>query len=744
MSNRAVRRWSSGRWSVAYLPDPPGEAQKYAYLTPQRRWILVTGFLFTLTALFSQARFSLMGESTIMYLPVVVFVAAVAVVSLYTSTRRRRIDLVGHRATVAGWAQGRPAEQFPSVDVFLPSCGEPLDVLANTYWHVARLQWPGRRSVLVLDDSARPAVAALAAQFGFRYETRPNRGEMKKAGNLKYGYEHSDGDVIAVFDADFVPRPDYLLELVPYLDDASVGIVQSPQFFESTGEMNWLQRGAGITQEFFYRWVQPSRDAAGSPICVGTCALYRRAALHAAGGFAQIGHSEDVHTGVKLQRAGFCTRYVPVNVSKGICPDSLDAFITQQYRWCTGSMSLLIDPAFRRMPLSWRQRLCFFSGFGYYIGTALLVFALPIPSLAMMWVFPEHFHTRNYLLVMPILLWTWVVIPLLLSSRWGPEMLRVQVIYAYAHAVAIWDTLRGRTAAWVPTGSVSRNTPLPARVRRLMRAWITATQVLLWSGLVHASVHNHAILSALPVVMILGLTTLVQVPILMRIPEPREATVAPRRTTRAAATMMAVTAAVGVTTMAAASAESFLPATVLLAARAVTPSTVHTVVQPTPVADQDAGQHQAAAQRPAGDDAREKEHGRTRDRKPPAASCNLVEAHSSRTFVDTTYEQSHYRIGYDEVIRYCVQGHRVKVVSTRTTPDLLGSDHVALVITSVSRTVISCGDKCAVHTTVVRGQARNLDRGSRIMAQATATIRTTLVDGRAVVESSIRYRRGDR
>ncbi len=142
--------------------------------------------------------------------------------------------------------------------------------------------------------------------------------------------------------------------------------------------MHWLQRGAGATQELFYRWVQPSRDRSDAAICVGTCAVYRRRALDAAGGFAQIGHSEDVHTGVKLLRAGFLVRYVPVLVAKGLCPDQLGGFVNQQYRWCTGSMSLLRDETFHaNRTICRRQRLCFWSGFLYYITTAVNVLVTP-------------------------------------------------------------------------------------------------------------------------------------------------------------------------------------------------------------------------------------------------------------------------------------------------------------------------------------------------------------------------------
>ena len=58
----------------------------------------------------------------------------------------------------------------------------------------------------MLDDSARVAVRDLAWEYGFRYLTRPNRGYLKTAGNLRFGYQNSSGDFIAIFDADFVTR----------------------------------------------------------------------------------------------------------------------------------------------------------------------------------------------------------------------------------------------------------------------------------------------------------------------------------------------------------------------------------------------------------------------------------------------------------------------------------------------------------------------------------------------------------
>ena len=251
----------------------------------------------------------------------------------------------------------------------------------------------------VLDDSARESVRDLAWEYGFNYLTRPNRGHLKKAGNLRFGYENSAGDFIAIFDADFVPRPDYLLQLMPYTTEEDVAIVQSPQFFDTHKGMNWVQFAAGATQILFYRWVQPARDRSDAAICVGTCAIYRRSALELSGGFAQIGHSEDVHTGVNLMRVGFRVRYVPIVVSKGLCPDTLDQFANQQYRWCTGSMSLLFSRTFHKSPLTRMQRLCFWSGFLYYIDTAINVFVVSIPPILMAVLAPEAVSVNNYLFV---------------------------------------------------------------------------------------------------------------------------------------------------------------------------------------------------------------------------------------------------------------------------------------------------------------------------------------------------------
>ncbi|WP_165372859.1 SGNH hydrolase domain-containing protein [Pengzhenrongella frigida] len=434
----------------------------------------------------SVLRFSLSDARLLLFLAPFSLFAVALLVSLASSTRGKRVDRLDHERRVLEY---RP-DRYPTIDVFLPTAGEPLDVLANTYTYVRAMQWPAAITVWVLDDSARESVRLLADEHGFTYRSRPDRGRLKKAGNLRYGYEQSAGELIVIFDADFVPRHDFLSELVPYFVAADVGIVQSPQFFDANSSMPWLQRCAGATQELFYRWIQPARDRSKAAICVGTCAIYRRRALEAAGGFAQIGHSEDVHTGVNLLKVGFQLRYVPILVSKGICPDSVLAFLNQQYRWCTGSMSLLADTSFHNAPhITARQRLAFWAGFLYYITTAVNVFTSPLPALAMLWLLPQYVVPSNSLYLLGALALWLFILPVMFRARWRLDVLRVQTLYAVAHAVAIFHILTGRTREWVATGSATTavkrgaTTPTGVTILRVAKVWIGLTQVAIWIGL---------------------------------------------------------------------------------------------------------------------------------------------------------------------------------------------------------------------------------------------------------------------
>jgi cellulose synthase (UDP-forming) len=402
--------------------------------------------------------------------------------SFLSNTSYRRFSLAEHDRLVARYA----GFEQPSVDVFLPNCGEELVVLENTFRHVAALEHAGPLNVYCLDDVGRPEVKALAHQHGFTYLSRPNKGEFKKAGNLRYAYLRSSSDFIVVFDADFCPRRDFLAELLPYaLTDSRVGIVQSPQYFEYRPDKNWLENGAGAVQELFYRWVMPGRDTRSSPICVGTNAIYRRSALEETDGGALVENSEDVHTGFDLLCKGYRTKYVPLVLAKGLCPNTLQSFFNQQHRWCSGSMSLLFSHKFWHERIGLRTRLTFLSGMSYFLYTALALVFAPLPAVVMVWLLPDKVRWWNYLLLLPALIQNLVLLPRWHRTHYGLAAICTKLVYAWAHLFAFADRLSGRPLTWSPTGGPNRRSSNRLRlVKALLIGWPLVTSTLTTAGAV--------------------------------------------------------------------------------------------------------------------------------------------------------------------------------------------------------------------------------------------------------------------
>lgn len=383
------------------------------------------------------------------------------------------------------WNLVRDNKDFlPSVDVYLPTCGEPLEILANAYNYVSQLEWPKMR-VYVLDDSARVEVCTMAMEKGFTYWSRPNRGVLKKSGNVRSLFPQTEGEFILILDADFTPRKDLLKNMIPYFKDKKLAILQTPQFFTVEKSMNWVQRGASTIQELFYRLIQVNRDHYGAAICVGTNAVYRRKALEPMGGSYPIEHSEDVHTGFWCLTKGWRVRYVPINLSAGVCPNSVKAFLMQQYRWCSGSTSLFLNRKFFwKAKLTIMQRLSFLSGMLYYQATALGVFFTPLPGILMAWFAPENIFWFNYFFSIPSFVFGTLHMKMWNKQPYGIFAVRARAVSYWAHAFALWDRLTGSVVSWVPTNAKIDRNSVYARFKIIMPTWTIATLALGFSGIV--------------------------------------------------------------------------------------------------------------------------------------------------------------------------------------------------------------------------------------------------------------------
>jgi cellulose synthase (UDP-forming) len=473
-AERALGRPGAGRHRKYGfgVPFAPTNEEKAGYADRNLALIIRTSLVSFGALLISQSKFVFLSPTvTWVYLPFVSFTIGYYLISLLVNAGTRGFDLAVHERLVASW---RPLH-YPSLDVFLPVCGEPLTVLQNTWENVFELarSYPGSAAVYVLDDAADERAHAMAKSYGFNYVVRPNRGWMKKAGNLRHGFACSSSEFILVLDADFAPRADLPAEMLPYLAaDSSLGIIQSPQYFRTGGRMSWMERGAGAVQELFYRLVQVSRDRHDGAICVGSCAIYRRAALATNGGTTLIEHSEDVHTGFDLRRAGWGLRYIPVPLATGLCPSDPSSFLTQQYRWCAGSMSLLGSRKFWAMRMRFRTRCCYVSGFCYYLHTAVFTFVAPTIPLVMLTVMPEHVRLTNYIFILPSMIYNFVVFPAWHRCRFGPSALMAKLLYGWAHVIALWDICRRRPMSWQTTGGGKQKSGT-------RRVWVG---VAIWNG----------------------------------------------------------------------------------------------------------------------------------------------------------------------------------------------------------------------------------------------------------------------
>lgn len=209
------------------LPNSPTNQEKYKYV--KRHVNVLTIFSVISFACVTLSAVRLYRENVWLYPFFILLAYSVFyfLFSLRINLCPKDFDLKKHRAFIKTW---HPKEYF-SVDIFLPTCGEDISVLKNTWDGVSEVRdfYPGVVNVYSLDDAHSEEVRKLAKQYKFHCYARPNKGDFKKAGNLRYGFNHSSGDFIAIFDADFRPRYDFLNELMPYFyEDSKLGIVQSP------------------------------------------------------------------------------------------------------------------------------------------------------------------------------------------------------------------------------------------------------------------------------------------------------------------------------------------------------------------------------------------------------------------------------------------------------------------------------------------------------------------------------------
>jgi cellulose synthase/poly-beta-1,6-N-acetylglucosamine synthase-like glycosyltransferase len=253
-----------------------------------------------------------------------------------------------------------PEEALPRVLVQLPVCDEG-DLALRVAAAATRLEWPrDRLEIQLLDDGPTYKHEALAAAVA---EQTPDgvtvnvlhRGERVgfKAGNLAFGLKHSNAPYVAIFDADFVPPPDFLRRTVPALvADTGLCFVQA-RWGHANRFTNWLTRAQGFLLDSHFAVEQEARFRSGLPISFnGTAGVWNRAAIEGSGGWTGDTLTEDLDLSMRCALKGWRAAMLSDIEVPGELPETAAAWRAQQARWTKGHAQV----ARKLLPLIWQSK----------------------------------------------------------------------------------------------------------------------------------------------------------------------------------------------------------------------------------------------------------------------------------------------------------------------------------------------------------------------------------------------------
>jgi cellulose synthase (UDP-forming) len=264
------------------------------------------------------------------------------------------------------------SSSWPTVDVFIPTYNEPLDVVAPTVLAALTMDYPKDKfKVYILDDGRRSPFADFAAECGATYVTRADNAHAK-AGNINAAAKNTTGEYVTIFDCDHVPTRSFLqMTMGAMVADPKLGMIQTPHHFYSPDpfERN-LKTFRKVPNEsaLFYGIIQDGNDLWDATFFCGSCAVLRRTALEEIGGIAVETVTEDAHTALRMHSAGWSTAYLNLPQAAGLATSRLSDHVGQRIRWARGMVQILrIDnPLFKR-GLRLPQRLCYLNAMLHYL-----------------------------------------------------------------------------------------------------------------------------------------------------------------------------------------------------------------------------------------------------------------------------------------------------------------------------------------------------------------------------------------
>ncbi|WP_316228992.1 MULTISPECIES: glycosyltransferase [unclassified Bradyrhizobium] len=365
---------------------------------------------------------------------------AFAEIALFLLIMSRYVERSAEADRLQAAFTARPQEEWPTIDVFIPTYDEPIDVLERTIVGSLALDYPKDKfRVYVLDDKQRDWLKVLCEEKRAIYVSRPDNSHAK-AGNLNHGLGISSGEFVAIFDADFVPYRQFLRRTAPFFRDPTIGIVQTPQHFFNKDPIQSnlsIERVWPDEQRLFFDELAASRDAWDVSFCCGSCSIIRRRAIEAIGGIPTESVTEDLLTTLEMLNKGYKTRYLNERLSMGLAAENLRGYFIQRSRWCLGGIqSLFVKNGPIHGPgLTLLQRIMFMPT--SWLIQYIVRFCLLIVPIVFLWtgVAPLFFTSTEDIIYyqMPVLLAYFLLMKWITPSRYLPVV---------SNAVGVFATFR--------------------------------------------------------------------------------------------------------------------------------------------------------------------------------------------------------------------------------------------------------------------------------------------------------------
>lgn len=273
-----------------------------------------------------------------------------------------------------------PKDWYPEVDIFIATHNEPVSLLYNTINGCTFLDYPDKSKVHIhlCDDNARPEMEALAREMGIRYWGLANNRDAK-GGNLNNAMRQTNAPICVTLDADMIPRHEFLMKSVPYFflpklkkdrtgrwipkepneidPEEKVGFVQTPQGFYNPDLFQYNLYSEGRypgEQDMFFQEINVARSAYNAAIYAGSNTLIAREALEDVDYIAVDTITEDILTGIRIQKLGYRCYATSEVLAQGQSPITIKSLIKQRERWGRGCVD-----TFRQEPILFSKYLSF-------------------------------------------------------------------------------------------------------------------------------------------------------------------------------------------------------------------------------------------------------------------------------------------------------------------------------------------------------------------------------------------------